>query len=366
MVSARGILVLVLPFVAATPVKVVSAAELAPKERSLGVWAIGTRSGGLVQLKNSSWSGMIDTIYLNECGFNVTTNKTTQLPELQVDEAQWNSKNCTEIMRAAAEEDISVQIWLGGVPYSVSGGGPQNITDSEKAATNLIDSVVAAATKYVGYGVRGFHWDEETECAPRANLQDYKLWSAFMDRLADALHTNVSSTFETTVAVQSMFGIEAGKYVSNYPCSKAPWTYKAATDPSSYDEMRSLIANSKIDRFLVMDTYYFSLMRYLDALDWYVGNFPAAKLTIAVANTNVNDNLKTTEDFVARIHALDKHDSVTSLNIFALPVDDAWRLWVRRWKNRCAGCPALGCFDPAVSCTAPSNGHSGDIDVVFA
>merc|ERR1711966_475490 len=113
------------------------------------------------------------------------------------------------------------------------------------------------------------------------------------------------------------------------------------SSPASWDRMRALVAKSKIDKFYVMDTYYFTLSRYLDALDWHVANFPVEKLSMSVAMSIVNP-LKGMDEYIARIHALHK-TPVKYLSIFRIPVNDEWLEWIKRWKAQCVGCPGLAC-----------------------
>lgn len=103
-----------------------------------------------------------------------------------------------------------------------------------------------------------------------------------------------------------------------------------------------------MDRWLEMDTYYFSTSRYLDALDWYVSAVSRDRLGIAVMN---REDISA-DGYVARFHALDK-SGADWLNIFMLPASDAWLPYLHRWKTRCAGCPnagTLSCYELAVEC----------------
>ena len=55
----------------------------------------------------------------------------------------------------------------------------------------------------------------------------------------------------------------------------------------------------------------------------------------------------TTDGFIARFHALRMYD-VHSVTMFAMPTEETWMPWLRKWKTGCAGCPAGG----ALSCWA--------------
>ena len=112
------------------------------------------------------------------------------------------------------------------------------------------------------------------------------------------------------------------------PCAVAPWKYK--TDPT----VQKLMSDMKVDRFLEMDTYYFGLSRYFDALDWYVGNVPQDKLGVAVANLGVNPSLKNKPDeYLSRMHALHKSEA-NWFNFFDMPIDEEWLEHAKRWKTK--------------------------------
>ena len=97
-----------------------------------------------------------------------------------------------------------------------------------------------------------------------------------------------------------------------------------------------------------MDTYYFTLARYLDALDWHVQNVPKNHLGIAVANRDVNP-LSSPDEYLARMYALEQ-SGATWFNIFMLPIDDQWLELAWRWKTHCFGCPNLACYELEVVC----------------
>ena len=329
--------------------------ETKSEKRTIGAWTAISEAASK-QIQNKTFASLIDTVYINGegCGIYVRDPPLSSgmKPELFLNRTVWQSEVCQHFLQVCYQQEIDVQLWIllnnnfpkpsGGddryteydpIPYSVTGGGPNASLYTpemlEANAQHFIESVVkvakeintrssSAGTDEVYVPITGFNWDMETETAPRANLHDYKLFHTAVDRLATALrealplvpkwiNRKVASSeraapahFLTTLDVQAMFGIEDtnGVYIHGYPGLKDPWLYKSATDPASYDAMAALLASSKVDNYLVMDTYYFSLSRYLDALDWYVSEFPLDRLTIAVAVKAVNPYLKTEDDFL--------------------------------------------------------------------
>jgi hypothetical protein len=88
----------------------------------------------------------------------------------------------------------------------------------------------------------------------------------------------------------------------------------------------TLLAGSSIDRFAVMNMYYFGMSRFYDTLDWHVQNIPADKLGVGMMNSkDINTN-----GWVARFHALHtKLGADSTMNLFVMPLSDEWLPWVR-------------------------------------
>ena len=324
------------------------------RSRYVGAWASASpqhAAATIAQLKNASWGppgpredGLFDRIQLNGCGWHVNASNGT----LEVNLTEYNAPGCQEVLKTMADLDLDPDYWVGGLPESV-------LLNPKK----FIDS--AQALVYSGKGVyrnlNGIHFDEESECAPRATLKNFTRWLEVMNNLSDAVQ--IYAGVEVTVAVQAMFGIEDAPWQRNRPCLRVPWRYK--TDP----KLLSLLRSSKVKRWIEMDTYYFSLSRYLDALDWYRDAIPSSQLGVAVANSNVNKGLLTSPDeYIARAHAwhgskIDAYgkaqDELEWLNVFMMPVEDQWREHLWRWKTRCEGCPERACFEMEVPCNRSSS-----------
>ena len=308
-------------------------------ERFVGAWVSGGGSPERIaatraQITNASFRGLLDVAQVNGCGWEVKTassslnGSTTKkvASTLQVNLTQWNSEGCQSILSALGSTGVEVHMWIGTVPDDV-------FEDSDP----FIESVLKLVKKYKQ--VRGIHWDDEKECAPRATLANFTKWIDFNNKLSDVLHDH---GVKVSAAVQAMFGIENVPYVKNAPCARAPWEYSTSKD------LVQLLSRARVDRFIEMDTYYFTLSRYLDALDWYSQHVPLNHLGVAVANKDVNP-LASADEFTARMHALDK-SGADWFNIFMMPIDDVWIEYAWRWKTRCKGCPNLGCFEMDVKC----------------
>ena len=277
----------------------------------------------IAQLQNESWSGIMNGLYAF-CGvsFQVNSNNSSSV-SIAVDSEAY--KNCTKIQSVCQSLNISFHVCLGGIPQAAI-DNPQQV----------IDSAIETAQKY---NWDGYNIDDETECAPRADLANFTNYVNFINTFSNALHSN---NIIVTADVQALFGIENISYIQNYPCLYDPWEY-----PTN-KKLVELLANSSIDRWIEMDTYYFTLSRYLDALDWYTKYIPIDKLGIGLEN---RDDIEIPDGYVSRFHAL-WDANVDLISIFILPISDNFLMYLRRWKTYCQNCPqtTLSCFEPSVSC----------------
>lgn len=299
------------------------------QRRTVMAWASGTHSAAAIsQLQNASWAGIIDGIQAF-CGVSFSANG-----QLYVNETQWNS--CLALRETCQEQQIQFHVVIGGkVPQ-------------DKDPQLVADAAIVLAKKY---RINGFSLDDESDCAPRSTLNRFQPWMTYVNALAQGLH---QESLQLSAAVQAMFGIQDVPYhpychpdVSRAECSQA-----CRDAPSRYSlepNVTDLLSQSKVDRWLEMDTYYFTTGRFLNTLDWYTRHVPREKLGVAMMNRN-----DLTEDgLLARFHAIDKSRS-DWINMFMLPVDDIFMPYLQRWKSLCAGCgvqSVLGCYDMTVSCS---------------
>lgn len=293
-------------------------------DRTVGAW-LPVKESNYEQIVNqlsntTSWGGIIDVVQILGCGWKITGDVVT------VNKTEWESKACKSVINVLSKSNIDIHIWLGGVS--------NKIVESPK---NFIDSVQTLIKSEPM--IRGIHFDDETECAPRATLKNFTQWLDFMNAFSEEMH---KEEVMVTAAVQAIFGIEDAPYLPNYPCIKEPWEYK------TNETLVKIIQNMKVDRFLEMDTYYFTLARFLNALDWYTKYIPLDKVGVAVANRDVNP-LENSDEYLARVHAIEKSNT-DWWNFFDLPIDNEWLEWAWRWKTKCSGCPNLSCFDLSISC----------------
>lgn len=314
--------------------------ETSNRKRTVMAWA--SRDGaGALQLRNASWAGIFDGVQAF-CGVSFRPDGSG----LDLDPVKW--EGCTALHHAARDSGVEFHLCIEGKVPDHAANSPQPV----------IDAAMAIASEY---GVNGFSLDDEYDCAPRSTLDHFERWMTYVDALAQGLH---SAGLELSAAVQAMFGIQDvpyRPYCANNTYS--PECSQACRDaPSSYPlepRVGQLMSQSFVDRWLEMDTYYFTTSHFLNTMDWYVENVATEKLGVAMMN---RDDLSE-EGLLARFHAIDKSD-VDWINIFLLPADDLFLPQLRRWKTRCAGCgvqSVLGCYDLAVSCQNEESVHTEGI-----
>ena len=311
-----------------------AASQATAQDRQVYAWATsGAARAAADQWTNSTWAGVFDGVQAS-CGVAFEPNSS----RLAVNESIF--QECRPLLEAVHATGGQFHVWIGAVPTNASGH-----------ALGVEDAIASARAIADELGIDGFSMDDETDCAPRSTLGRFADWMGFVDAFADGLHAH-APRLHLSAAVQAMFGIEDVAYEPaceppelpecSQACSKAPWEY--APDA----RVAALMANSSLDRWLEMDTYYFGTSRFVDALDWYARAVPVDQLGAAVMN---RDDISQ-DGYVARFHALDR-SGANWLNIFLLPAADAWLPWVRRWKTRCAACPnagALSCYEPGLDC----------------
>lgn len=305
-------------------------------QRRVYAWADGSPAA-VTQWKNVSWAGIFDGVHAL-CGMAFVA-RTPDSVELVVNDTIFDA--CRPLLAAVHATGGRFEVWTNGIP-------PACLTSPAAAAS----AASSAARVAAAYGIDGLSLDDESDCAPRSTLSNFTAWSAVVDGIAAALAAEGRTL---SAAVQALFGIQDVPYAPlcqppdapqcSQACVLPPWGYK----PNA--EVVRLLQASFV-KFLVMDTYYFSLARFLNALDWYVSAVPADRLSIAAMN---RDDLSP-DDYAGRFHALSRASpGVEQFNLFMLPAADAWLPWLHKWKTQCATCPnagVLSCFEPSLTCAA--------------
>jgi hypothetical protein len=119
------------------------------------------------------------------------------------------------------------------------------------------------------------------------------------------------------------------------------WTNFQATA-----ELSALLGSSRA-KLISMDTYYYGTGRVLDALDFYATRVSPEHFSVGLSSFS---SRPPTGDFIARFHALRMY-RIKEVTMFAMPTEETWMPWLRKWKTDCAGCPGGG----ALSCWANSS-----------
>jgi len=299
------------------------------KRRTVMAWANGHPSV-VSQLQNASWSSVFDGVQAF-CGVNFRSDGY----DLQVNMTKW--QECSALCETTKNLGIKFHVVIEG-----------KVPDEAKDNLHrLIDGAVSFARMW---GIDGFSLDDEYDCAPRSTLDRLERWMTYVNAFAQGLH---NAGLELSAAVQAMFGIQDVPYnpYCKHNASAAECSQACRDPPSKYalePRVTQLLSESVVDRWLEMDTYYFSTGRFLNTLDWYAKNVPQSKLGVSMMN---RDDLSD-DGLLARFHAIDK-SGVDWINIFMLPADDMFLPFLKRWKSYCAGCGVqseLGCYDLTVPC----------------
>lgn len=293
------------------------------RHRRREVWAWAGANNFLeqqvAQLRNDTWSSILDGIQLG-CGRGIYISDDGRM---KFNQTLWD-KYSASIFEAAKDQNMKVEVWIGNVP-----------TDSRDPRPLIQDAL--ALKRHLD--IDGFSFDDERDCAPRGTVNEFREWVHFTNRFTEAMNQN---NMTVSSAVQAMFGIQQAQSSDTGACDYKPSAYPFQPD------VRDLIQNSVLNKWLVMDTYYFTTGRFLGAIDWYVENFPLSSLAMSLQNRTTFSE----DELVARFHAL-HHSRVRHINIFMMPVDDKFLPYLARWKTHCEHCgvqSVLGCFDMSIEC----------------
>ena len=175
------------------------------------------------QLRNSSWTDIIDGIQV-WCGLFLTPNG------LVLNQTIW--EHCQPILQACRDTDTQFHLMVAGsIPHT---------TDPAPFIQDALDV-------WQRTGVDGFSLDDETDCAPRATTTNFTGWIEWLDSFVDGLHAH---DIPVSNAIQAVFAVEDDE--ENDACARAPSDYRF---PNTVVER---MTKSHIDKWLIMDTYYFT------------------------------------------------------------------------------------------------------------
>jgi hypothetical protein len=243
------------------------------------------------QFNNASWKGLYSG-FMGFCGASFVESDGT----VQLNTSIY--QGCDAIREAA--KDVEFHMCLGTVPPS--------------AIANPNATIAAAVSLALQHNWSGYNIDDESHTAPRGTPAEFRAWVQFINAFSNGLHQH---GLQLTADVQSV---------------TLPWKYQ----PS--DELTQLLTDSTIDRWINMDTYYFSTGRFMDALDYYSNvAMPAAKCGVGMLNRkDISD-----DGYVARFHAI-QNSGVLELDMFIMPISDNFLPFLWKFKNGCSGCTNHG------------------------
>ena len=111
-------------------------------------------------------------------------------------------------------------------------------------------------------------------------------------------------------------------------------------------------------RWVTMDTYFYTLDHFLNAMDWHRSFLPPARISVGFINSRRRgtkpDGLPlhnvSVQGWAARAHALHAAN-ISHISIWLMPLSDEFLWWIPRWKDRCQQCGVLSCFQPSANCS---------------
>lgn len=289
--------------------------------RQIWAWANGNAENAqdqIRQLNNATWNSIIDGIQA-WCGCSFTETG------LKLDQTAWDG--CTPLFQAAKSSNTKFQLIISG-----------SIPHNAPVDKFVMDALALHHHLRKSSNLVGFSLDDERDCAPRATTRDFVAWTTWQSLFAQGLRPH---GLAVTSAIQAAFGI--GTAPENRPCDQSPSNY--TFDPQVVQALQT----ATLQRWLIMDTYYFSTGRFMGALDWHVTYVPLDILGIGLMN---RPNDLSEDDLVARFHAMDV-SGVNWINIFMLPIAEEFLPFLQRWKTFCSSCgkqTVLGCYDMTISC----------------
>ena len=271
-----------------------STASSLPTERRILAWTNGeTSKASAAQYNNASWAGLF-TGYMGFCGtdFNLDKGAITLNTTIYA--------GCDEIRTAVQTQDGEFHMCLSTVPQA--------------AIDNPTLAIASAVELALQHNWSGYNIDDESHTAPRKSPANFRAWVGFINAFADGLHQH---GLQLTADVQSV---------------TLPYNYQPAK------ELTKLLTTSTIDRWINMDTYYFSTGRFLDALDYYSGVAMTSE-KCGVGMMNRNDI--TYDGYQARFHAIER-SGVIELDMFIAPISSSFLEYLWKFKTACDGCTNSG------------------------
>lgn len=252
-----------------------------------------------------------------------------------------------------------------GRPFEAVLGGR---LPAETAALDVGAAVASAVAVARQYNFSGYNVDDESECAPRSTLANFTAWASFHGAFARGLAAHGLSLSSDIYAA---FGITDAPYVSQRPCDGLHrLNCSGCMDRFKPDRRiaQALAAggdSNSATQWVTMDTYFYTLDHFLNALDWHRSFLPAGRLGVGLINSlrrgDTPDGLPlhnvSAEGWAARAHALHAAN-ISHVSIWSMPLSDEFLWWVPRWKGACRNCGTLACFQPSSECSGVVSGSS--------
>jgi hypothetical protein len=253
---------------------------------------------------------------------------------------------CRGVRQALADSGRAFEVVLGGrVP-------------AEDAGLDVDAAVASAVALARQHNLSGYNIDDESECAPRSTLKNFTDWTTFHSAFARGL---AAHGLALSSDIYAAFGVENAPYVPQRPCNGL----HRPDCPGCMDQFnpdpriaRALAGDSDAaTRWVTMDTYFYTLDHFLDALNWHRSFLPTGRFGVGLINSRMRgtppDSLPlhnvSAQGWAARAYALHAQN-ISHVSIWSMPLSDEFIWWIPRWKDSCAACATLSCFQPSADC----------------
>ncbi len=343
------VLLLLVPASAAGPSTVEPARSHSTQQgaRTAYAWVSGdaaVQAAAEAQLRNRSWD-FIDGVR-GFCGVGWERASPGAPWTVSVTSSAALS-GCRGVRQALADTGRAFEIVLGGrLP-------------AEGAALDAEAAVASAVTLARKYNLTGYNIDDESECAPRSTLKNFTVWTAFHGAFARGLAAHGLSLSSDIYAA---FGVQDAPYVPQRPCHGL----HRPDCPGCMDRFnpdpriaRALAGGESgaTTRWVTMDTYFYTLDHFLDALNWHRSFLPTGRFGVGLINSRRLGTRPDTlplhnvsvQGWAARAYALHAQN-VSHVSIWSMPLSDEFLWWIPRWKDSCVACGSLSCFQPSADC----------------
>ena len=162
-----------------------------------------------------------------------------------------------------------------GRPFEAVLGGR---LPADAAALDVGAAVASAVAVAKALNFSGFNVDDESECAPRSTLANFTTWTSFHVAFAKGL---AAHGLALSSDIYATFGIKDAPYAPNRPCDGLHrpdcMGCMDSFDPDPRIAQALAAGGDAGPRWVTMDTYFYTLDHFLNAMDWHRSFLPPGR-----------------------------------------------------------------------------------------